>query len=50
MNEILDLVFIMDEEQCKRFEKFANQVMQVVILDEIAKYELSVIHDMKFDD
>lgn len=43
MNEILDLVFIMDEEQYKRFEKFADQVMQVVILDEIAKYELSVI-------
>lgn len=43
MNEILDLVFIMDEEQYKRFEKFADQVMQVVVLDEIAKYELSVI-------
>ena len=43
MDEILDLVFIMDEEQYKRFEKFSEQITQVVVLDEIAKYELSVI-------
>ena len=43
MSEVIDLVFIMDDEQYKRFEKFADQVMQVVILDEIAKYELSIL-------
>lgn len=40
MNEIVDLVFVMDDEQYKRFEKFSEQVIQVVILDEMAKYDL----------
>ena len=40
MKEIIDLVFIMDDEQYKRFEKFADQVIQVVVLDEMAKYDL----------
>lgn len=43
MSEVIDLVFIMDDEQYKRFEKFADQVMQVVVLDEIAKYELGAL-------
>lgn len=43
MNEVVDFVFIMDEEQYKRFEKFADQVAQVVLLDEIAKYNLSLL-------
>lgn len=43
MKEIVDFVFIMDDEQYKRFEKFADQVAQVVLLDEIAKYELSLL-------
>lgn len=43
MNEVIDLVFIMDDEQYKRFEKFADQVMQVVVLDEMAKYELGAL-------
>lgn len=43
MNEVVDFVFIMDEEQYKRFEKFADQVAQVVLLDEIAKYDLSLL-------
>lgn len=43
MSEVIDLVFIMDDDQYKRFEKFANQVMQVVVLDEMAKYELGAL-------
>lgn len=43
MSEVIDLVFIMDDEQYKRFEKFADQVMQVVVLDEMAKYELGAL-------
>lgn len=43
MNEVIDLVFIMDDDQYKRFEKFADQVMQVVVLDEMAKYELGAL-------
>ena len=43
MSEVIDLVFIMDDDQYKRFEKFADQVMQVVVLDEMAKYELGAL-------
>lgn len=43
MSEVMDFVFIMDEEQYKRFEKFADQVAQVVLLDEIGKYDLSIL-------
>jgi hypothetical protein len=43
MSEVIDLVFVMDDEQYKRFEKFADQVMQVVVLDEMAKYELGAL-------
>lgn len=43
MSEVMDFVFIMDDEQYKRFEKFADQVAQVVLLDEIARYDLSIL-------
>lgn len=43
MDAILDMVFIMDDEQYKRLQKFADQVAQVAIIDEIAKYELGML-------
>ena len=43
MSEIMDFVFIMDDEQYKRFERFAEQVAEVVLLDEIARYDLSIL-------
>ena len=33
MSEIMDFVFIMDDEQYKSFERFAEQVAEVVLLD-----------------
>lgn len=43
MNNIIDIVFIMDEGQKNRFEIFANQVSEVVLLDEIASYDLGIL-------
>lgn len=45
MTNILDLVLIMDQEQRKRLDKFADQVAQIVLIDEIASYELGVFSE-----
>ena len=45
MTNVLDLVLIMDQEQRKRLDKFADQVAQVVLIDEIASYELGVFSE-----
>lgn len=45
MTNILDLVLIMDQEQRKRLDKFADQVAQVVLIDEVASYELGVFSE-----
>ena len=43
MTNIIDMVFIMDEAQKSRLETFANQVSDVVLLDEIASYDLGIL-------
>lgn len=43
MTNIIDIVFIMDEAQKSRLETFANQVSDVVLLDEIASYDLGIL-------
>lgn len=45
MTNVLDLVLIMDQEQRKRLDKFADQVAQVVLIDEMASYELGVFSE-----